>query len=185
MNQDRCTQISLSSSPIKFVHTKQHIRLRDCSVSISGTILLPASDDGSKIQIISSIQMHPPNPEGSASKRKKVLRRTVARAPPSKVPLHSGSDIFISTKDLINIYTPKPALYTARLADVIFGRDILMNSCVTRTQNTADLVPLDVHKLRSVIGKEIDAVLEYKLTNNCFFFYLDRAYFERVQKAEH
>lgn len=105
--------------------------------------------------------MHPPNlPEESTTARRKVLRRTASKAPPSQVPLHSGSDIYISTKDLVNIYTPKPALYTARLADVIFGRDTLLNACVSRTQNTADLVPLDKNKLQSIIGEDIGAVLE-------------------------
>lgn len=101
-----------------------------------------------KIQIISSVQMHPPMPV-----ERKVLKRHVAHAPPSLVPLYSGSNTYISTTDLVKIYTSKAALYTARLIDVIFGRETLMNACVNRTENSGDLVPLDKEKLNSVIGK--------------------------------
>lgn len=78
---------------------------------------------------------------------------TVLKQAVDRVPLHSGSDVYISTKDLIRIYTPKPALYTSRLVELIFGREVLLNACVTRTSNTGHLKPLEEKTLRSVIGK--------------------------------
>nr|XP_029723248.1 FLYWCH-type zinc finger-containing protein 1-like [Aedes albopictus] len=62
--------------------------------------------------------------------------------------------------DLVKIYSPKPALYpsktllgyTARLLDIIFGREILVGACIERLVDDDDLEQLDSHKLRSVIG---------------------------------
>ncbi|XP_021693978.1 modifier of mdg4 isoform X16 [Aedes aegypti] len=107
-----------------------------------------------KVEIISSIQTHPPKTTPPLTSRPpekpKIVKRSAAEAP-ALVPLHSGSNTYISTTDLVSIYTPKPALYTARLMDVIFGRHKLMSACVRRTENTGSLVPLDEHKLYSVI----------------------------------
>ncbi|XP_062556374.1 modifier of mdg4-like isoform X8 [Armigeres subalbatus] len=83
--------------------------------------------------------------------QRKILKRSATEAAPSIVPLHNGSNTYISTKDLVNIYTPKAALYTARLIDVIFGRDNLIHACLNRTEHSGDLVPLDKDKLASVI----------------------------------
>ncbi|EAT43952.1 AAEL004637-PA [Aedes aegypti] len=75
------------------------------------------------------------------------MRTTAAVAPeaiPLTVPLYSGSSVYISLKDLIRIYSPKPALYTARLLDTVFGREVLIS--------VDDAELLDPPKLQSVIG---------------------------------
>ncbi|XP_062703354.1 uncharacterized protein LOC134285805 isoform X2 [Aedes albopictus] len=106
-----------------------------------------------KSQCISfTVQTRPPSPKVKPPPEQwKKAGRPVAEAPSTMVPLHSGSAIFISTIDLVSIYTPKAALYTARLIDVIFGRQTLLKACVSRTENSGDLVPLDEDKLKSVI----------------------------------
>uniref|UniRef100_A0A2M4CGR7 Modifier of mdg4 n=2 Tax=Anopheles darlingi TaxID=43151 RepID=A0A2M4CGR7_ANODA len=44
---------------------------------------------------------------------------------PRKVPLYKGSTVYISTKDLWSIYTSKPALYTSRLIELMYGLETL------------------------------------------------------------
>uniref|UniRef100_A0A182MES3 BEN domain-containing protein n=1 Tax=Anopheles culicifacies TaxID=139723 RepID=A0A182MES3_9DIPT len=69
-----------------------------------------------------------------------------------KVPLHAGSSVYIATKDLLSIYTSKPAVYTGRLIELMFGLDTLKVSCLDgdETPNTG-LIPLDSTILNAVI----------------------------------
>ncbi|XP_035777033.1 modifier of mdg4-like isoform X15 [Anopheles albimanus] len=65
------------------------------------------------------------------------------RKNPSKVPLHKGSSVFISTKALLSIYTSKPALYTSRLIELMYGLETLQMAG-TKQQSVGELGdPLD------------------------------------------
>ncbi|XP_053667387.1 uncharacterized protein LOC128717110 [Anopheles marshallii] len=69
-----------------------------------------------------------------------------------KVPLHAGSSVYIATKDLLSIYTSKPAVYTGRLIELMYGVDTLKHSCVDRNEQAdTDLTPLDPTILDAVI----------------------------------
>ena len=71
-----------------------------------------------------------------------------------KVPLHAGSSVYIATKDLLSIYTSKPAVYTGRLIQLMFGLDTLKISCLdSKERVNTDLVPLDPTTLEAVISK--------------------------------
>jgi hypothetical protein len=66
-----------------------------------------------------------------------------------KIALYNGSDITIMKEDLVKIWTPKPALYAARLTKVIMGEKQLEQAM---RQNTGDgiLQALDQHKLKAI-----------------------------------
>ncbi|XP_059611352.1 modifier of mdg4-like isoform X11 [Phlebotomus argentipes] len=64
------------------------------------------------------------------------------------IPLHSGSSVYVSKKDLITIFTNKPHVYTSRLADLLFGREALL-AC--KEKYTINLSQLDPVKLKSLI----------------------------------
>lgn len=73
------------------------------------------------------------------------------RANPDEIPLHKGCNIFINKSQLLEIYTPHPALYTIRLAEIVFGRETLSTASKDSLDNALDL--LDQNVLGSVIGK--------------------------------
>lgn len=108
-----------------------------------------------KIEIISQIRLHPPQENPTISRQHGLLRGSSVGGVPEKVPLYSGSDIYIALEDLVKIYSSNPALYTARLMDIIFGREILNNACIEPAEDEDDLEQLDSHKLRSMIGKNV------------------------------
>ncbi|XP_053680524.1 uncharacterized protein LOC128731427 [Anopheles nili] len=55
-------------------------------------------------------------------------------------------------RDLVTIYTSKPALYTSRLIDLMFGEDTLRASCLDNSEKgDTNLVPLDQNILESVL----------------------------------
>lgn len=65
------------------------------------------------------------------------------------IPLHSGSSVYVSKKDLINIFTNKPHVYTSRLADLLFGQEALV-AC--KEKYSVNLSHLDPVKLKSLIS---------------------------------
>uniref|UniRef100_A0A4Y0APV2 BTB domain-containing protein n=1 Tax=Anopheles funestus TaxID=62324 RepID=A0A4Y0APV2_ANOFN len=69
-----------------------------------------------------------------------------------KVPLHAGSSVYIATKDLFSIYSSKPAVYTGRLIELMFGIETLKISCVDCNEKAStNLIPLDPTILDAVI----------------------------------
>lgn len=88
------------------------------------------------------------------------------RKNPSKVPLHKGSSVFISTKALLSIYTSKPALYTSRLIELMYGLETLQMAG-TKQQSVGELGdPLDT--LNSTILEAI--ISEYALLIDLLVF---------------
>ncbi|XP_058130358.1 modifier of mdg4-like isoform X19 [Anopheles coustani] len=86
----------------------------------------------------------PMTPTAHVSNRTKIIE---------KVPLHAGSTVYISTVDLLSIYTTKPSLYTTRLTELTFGAETLRNSCLYSSDAAegSSLVPLDKTKLDAVL----------------------------------
>lgn len=70
-----------------------------------------------------------------------------------QIPLHTGSKVFVSKLDLIRIYTPAPAIYTARLADLLFGTEVLQRTTMySKYQSSLDVLdPVRVASLISTI----------------------------------
>uniref|UniRef100_A0A182Y4F0 BEN domain-containing protein n=1 Tax=Anopheles stephensi TaxID=30069 RepID=A0A182Y4F0_ANOST len=74
-----------------------------------------------------------------------------------QVPLHAGSSVYIATKGLLSIYTSKPAVYTGRLVELMFGVETLKRSCLNGSEQTdPGLVPLDPTILDAVITHIVD-----------------------------
>uniref|UniRef100_A0A182QDE8 BEN domain-containing protein n=1 Tax=Anopheles farauti TaxID=69004 RepID=A0A182QDE8_9DIPT len=81
----------------------------------------------------------------------------------NKVPLHAGSSVYIATKDLLDIYTSKPAIYTGRLIELMYGVDTLRNSCLDSSDKASpSLVPLDPTILESVITHVVHVFQQQK-----------------------
>lgn len=66
------------------------------------------------------------------------------------IPLHAGSNVFVSKNDLVRICDPKPSVYTAKLATLLFGHDLLLMDTVDTTDELAHLNPT---KMASLISK--------------------------------
>lgn len=65
------------------------------------------------------------------------------------MPLHTGSQVFVSKTDLIKAFDPKPQIYTYKLAMLIFGQKISEK----RPAQKGDLLQhLDQRKLNSLIS---------------------------------
>lgn len=65
------------------------------------------------------------------------------------IPLHAGSNVYISKSDLVRIFTPNPSLYTSRLADLIFSQELREAST---KQGKDRLSLLDQTRLSSLIS---------------------------------
>lgn len=67
------------------------------------------------------------------------------------IPLHSGSRVYVPRQKLIKIFSKKPSEYTSRLAELVFGIDLLKK--IAKTKNYEDYLDvLDQKKLESVIS---------------------------------
>lgn len=84
----------------------------------------------------------------SADKKEKNVSKNE-----EQIPLHIGSQVFVSKLDLIRIYTPAPDLYTARLADLLFGTEVLQRTTMySKYQSSLDVLdPVRVASLISTI----------------------------------
>lgn len=69
------------------------------------------------------------------------------------IALHPGSTVFVRKEDLVNIFTDKPALYTARLTALVFGEDLLRKSKMPEEKSLeSSLKILDNDMINSIIG---------------------------------
>lgn len=75
--------------------------------------------------------------------------------------LHTGSRVYVQKEDIMKIYCVKPALYSIRLAELVFGFKTMTLSCMPDDDNP-NYTPLDDECLDSIISKII------KIFNNIF-----------------
>lgn len=66
--------------------------------------------------------------------------------------LHNGSRVFVRRDDILKIFCDKPALYSIRLAGLVFGESTLRKSCMPG-ETVPDRVPLDAEILDSIISE--------------------------------
>ncbi|XP_058057585.1 modifier of mdg4-like isoform X12 [Anopheles bellator] len=85
-----------------------------------------------------------------------------ARKKVEKVPLHAGSAVYIATKDLLSIYTSKPALYTSRLIELMFGVETLRLRAAAAGQTGDVLSTLDATILDAVITHVVHVFQQQK-----------------------
>lgn len=78
-------------------------------------------------------------------KRKKLI------SDPDLIALHKGCPIKVSKTKLLEIYTEHPALYTIRLAGIVFGKETL--SAVSKESEDHAIDLLDQNILNSLISK--------------------------------
>lgn len=71
---------------------------------------------------------------------------------PSLIALHSGSKVYVRKADILKIFCDKPALYSIRLADLIFGVKTLTYSCMP-DERDGKYPPLNEEILESIISE--------------------------------
>jgi hypothetical protein len=71
---------------------------------------------------------------------------------PSMMALHSGSKVFVKKADILKIFCDKPALYSGRLASLIFGDKTLRQSNMPEERD-GKFNPLNEEILESIISK--------------------------------
>lgn len=112
---------------------------------------LPAS---SRIQILEVPAVISPE-SGVVQKEVKIVypppsdKKRKKRSTSDLIPLHAGSHIKISKTKLLEIYTEHPALYTIRLATIVFGKEKL--SAVSKESQSHAIDLLDQDILNSLI----------------------------------
>lgn len=70
----------------------------------------------------------------------------------SVMALHNGSRVYVRKDEILKIFCDKPALYSARLAALVFGEDTLSQSCMP-DELSPKYTPLDEETLDSIISK--------------------------------
>lgn len=75
-----------------------------------------------------------------------------APLPESVMALHSGSRVYVRKDEILKIFCDKPALYSARLATLVFGEEVLSHSCMP-DESTPNYTPLDEETLDSIISE--------------------------------
>lgn len=80
-----------------------------------------------------------------------------ARKEGEMIALHPGSNVFVSKDDLVNIYTDKHSLYTARLTGLVFGEKVLEKSKMPEEKLTGSfpLETLSSETINSIIGIKV------------------------------
>jgi hypothetical protein len=71
---------------------------------------------------------------------------------PNMMALHNGSRVFVRKDDILKIFCDKPALYSVRLAELVFGAATLRGSCMPE-ENSDKFTPLDDEVLESIISE--------------------------------
>lgn len=66
--------------------------------------------------------------------------------------LYSGSRVYVRKEDILKIFCDKPALYSVRLAELVFGEEALQKSRMP-DDNNSKCVPLDEEVLNAIIGE--------------------------------
>lgn len=74
------------------------------------------------------------------------------------IPLHKGSAYRVSKTDLIRIYTSQPAVYTVRLADLVFGKDTLASVSKVSCDGAINL--LDQNKMESFVSELVTSIMK-------------------------
>ena len=78
----------------------------------------------------------------------------VANQNSNMMALHNGSRVFVRKDDILKIFTDRPALYSVRLASLVFGVENLKSSCMPDESNPK-FTPLNNEILDSVISKKL------------------------------
>jgi hypothetical protein len=71
---------------------------------------------------------------------------------PNLMALHSGSRVYVQRADIVKIFCPKPALYTVRLTELIFGKKILQQSCLP-DERSDEFAPLNEEILNAILSE--------------------------------
>lgn len=72
---------------------------------------------------------------------------------PNMMALHVGSRVHVRRADIVKIFTPKPALYTVRLTELIFGKKVLEHSCMPDERMDENYVPLNEEIYNSILSE--------------------------------
>lgn len=78
--------------------------------------------------------------------------------------LHTGSRVYVQKEDILKIYCVKPALYSIRLAELVFGVKTMALSCMP-DEDDPNLTPLDEECLDSIISKSFVLIFDIIFIN--------------------
>lgn len=84
--------------------------------------------------------------------RSEKSQAAAAKPNANLMALHNGSRVFVRKDDILKIFCDKPALYSVRLAAMVFGEDTLQRSCMP-DETDGKFVPLDEEILESIISE--------------------------------
>lgn len=73
---------------------------------------------------------------------------------PNMIAIHPKSKVYVDKNDILKIFTDKPALYSVRLAELVFGVQNLAYSKMP-DDKTSSYPPLNAIVLDSIISKFI------------------------------
>lgn len=87
---------------------------------------------------------------------------------PTLMALHNGSKVYVRKEEILKIFCDKPALYSIRLATLIFGEKTLRYSCMP-DERDEKYTPLNEEILESIISNYFLYKNNYLLINNSIF----------------
>lgn len=91
-----------------------------------------------------------------------VTKRVIKSSPSGvKIPLHAGSKVLVNKDDLIRIYSTIPAVYTARLSELVLSKPVLEAWPIRR--NIDFLEPEKMFSLTSEIKNNVQAYLNQSI----------------------
>lgn len=86
------------------------------------------------------------------NKKKEPIRKEAS----DSIPLFAGCKYMVKKSDLKRIYSPKPALYTVRLTEILFNKKELQESYLGRMSHSGDdLKELDPDRVAAISSKLI------------------------------
>ena len=68
------------------------------------------------------------------------------------IPLHNGSRVYINKNDILGIFSNKPALYTVRLIELVYGLNVLKRATLPDERENG-LSPLESESFDSILSE--------------------------------
>lgn len=115
---------------------------------VTKPVIIPASVQ-TKSSNQKSKQLFLSNESSHGAPKQKTVPKELAKG--QTIPLYKGCKYRVSKTELLNIYTPHIALYSVRLAELLFGKETL--DSVAKASKTNALDMLDSDKLAAFISK--------------------------------
>lgn len=97
--------------------------------------------------------------------------------------LHTGSRVYVQKEDILKIYCEKPALYSIRLAELVFGVKTMTLSCMP-DDDVPNLTPLDDECLDSIISNSSLVIIIVNILINNFPIFSSSTCYASIQTTK-